>query len=666
MNKFFVEHKRAIEKKIEEFAKLDSETLISNAKNSKSSFDLFATSILIKKNHPEHSSMLSYRAMHQGGWQYYALQQLMKGNYFQAHPFSSTEIVQNLLARFDYREALFWLNKNKDTISNYENLALEVTDKLIESGDLKLARSIKNADTDKIHKAQEKIDAYELSNPGDFWFSKIRKEINEGRGALLLALVMKRLEKNPSDESALTVLKFKNYSIRNFLNARRIAFRENPSDTDLLLSLVECLCVYKFHDEAHNILKPVLLTHLECSNASKVVKRSLYELFIRLEDTFQETPRTSPLIGSKEAIDLDLADIRGLDLLSVTSQCYWRLPSAYPDLRDQCINEITDHNARISNVLTEIERFNPTSQPANLNVITVISGQIRGLTSVKSSLDRAKTLGDLAISTWDKEGVMSTQLGDLSRVFNKAQFAAIPSEFRQLRDFASFFPSAMEKIQTVAPSFTSITSRETLATCADFKEIYIEPEAAFHSEYSGDAHLFVNGNMNQAKMFYKINKGFDSHVDTSKNSIVIRQRCDLSINIDQEVLEDCFEKCLNNRSLIYVPYYTVYGCNDQFALGSTTAMAIYSSLWKQIKSFGFKYSSLFNEITELGAEHLLANHLYAHGIQTKIIPTIENRLVSARVASEVINIKHEISRDFIHLHADHKRIFRKFYELFCA
>ena len=151
MNKFFVEHKRAIEKKIEEFAKLDSETLISNAKNSKSSFDLFATSILIKKNHPEHSSMLSYRAMHQGGWQYYALQQLMKGNYFQAHPFSSTEIVQNLLARFDYREALFWLNKNKDTISNYENLALEVTDKLIESGDLKLARSIKNADTDKIH-----------------------------------------------------------------------------------------------------------------------------------------------------------------------------------------------------------------------------------------------------------------------------------------------------------------------------------------------------------------------------------------------------------------------------------------------------------------------------------------------------------------------------------
>lgn len=469
---------------------------------------------------------------------------------------------------------------------------------------------------------------------------------------------------DPKSEVGLKILRYKNYSIRYFLYGRRVAYFENPSDSEILLALVECLCVYRMHDEAYSILKSCITEHLVYSVASYKIKQSLYYVYLKLEDTFEKSTRKQPLVPSLIARHSGLFECYGFDILGLASRSYWegRL-EAYESLKQELLIDFNDAKYSVSDVLSSVESIVNKHQKSPHSVATLVSGQIRGLDAVSESIKKASLYSDVFMTTWDVEGVMSTQLFDISRIFARNNFETIPTELASKDEFSKYFPSAMEKIDRVAPGIKTIATLESISNSYDFRRIDIESDSEFSLRVSGDSHLKAKGLFNQAKMFYKIFRAF-SLVKDDAYDVLIRRRSDLKIDINQGVLDYCFSECRKNRNVIYVPYHTVYGCNDQFAIGSHAAMQVYSSIWTRISDKGLRYSELFHELTAEGAELLVANHLYAHGITVKIIPTLENGLSSARVAAEVIDLSKELLADYEALDANGKSIFKPFMNSF--
>ena len=605
---------------------------------------------------------LIYKAAKSLGWNFYALK-LLRGFSFQnSNAEIAAALVRDLIARFDYREAARALCDNVEVLGGTaEHLRSEISKRLMDCGDDDYVQYLGWPYSQSSSKRDHQYIKEQCEN---LWYGKIRSEISSGRGLKLLGFVFQEMAKNPKSEAALKILRYKNYSIRYFLYGRRVAHFENPSDSEILLALIECLCVYKLHDEAYSILRSCISEHLIYSNAPHTIKQSLYYVFLKLEDTFEKSGRKDPLISSLIAKHSGLFECYGFDILGLASRSIWGGKyKEYEKFRKELLADFSDSRYSVLSVLSSVESIVAKRSARPHSVATLISGQIRGLGAVSESIKKSSLYSDVHMSTWDVEGVMSTQLFDVSRIFSRPHFDAIPTELAGKDEFSKYFPKTIGKIDELAPSIKSITTAEGISLFGDFESIDIESDSDFSLQIALESHLEAKGNFNQAKMFYKIFRAF-SLVKDEPYDVVIRRRSDLSIAISDSVLEYCLADCREHRNVIYVPYHTVYGCGDQFAIGSYSAMRVYSSIWERIKERGFRYSELFHELTVHGAELLVANHLYVHGITVKLIPTLENGLSSARVASEVIDVSKELRSDYEALDGNGKAIFEKFMNSF--
>lgn len=663
MLKLYRDHEEVIDKHLKSICIDDAEAVMELAESRKDDyfFSLAAGLKLHLSGRPEGAGLISKgaRAL---GWSFYSLNLLKGFNEQKPSVEMSVALIRDLIARFNYREAAKHLNEKSEVLGgSAERLRSEICRRLLDCGDddyIKLLGwpcDISDSKRDL---------QYIKEHRDNVWYGKIRSEISEGRGLKLLGLAFQCMSLDPKSEVGLKILRYKNYSIRYFLYGRRVAYFENPSDSEILLALVECLCVYRMHDEAYSILKSCITEHLVYSVASYKIKQSLYYVYLKLEDTFEKSTRKQPLVPSLIARHSGLFECYGFDILGLASRSYWegRL-EAYESLKQELLIDFNDAKYSVSDVLSSVESIVNKHQKSPHSVATLVSGQIRGLDAVSESIKKASLYSDVFMTTWDVEGVMSTQLFDISRIFARNNFETIPTELASKDEFSKYFPSAMEKIDRVAPGIKTIATLESISNSYDFRRIDIESDSEFSLRVSGDSHLKAKGLFNQAKMFYKIFRAF-SLVKDDAYDVLIRRRSDLKIDINQGVLDYCFSECRKNRNVIYVPYHTVYGCNDQFAIGSHAAMQVYSSIWTRISDKGLRYSELFHELTAEGAELLVANHLYAHGITVKIIPTLENGLSSARVAAEVIDLSKELLADYEALDANGKSIFKPFMNSF--
>ncbi|MGW8462013.1 hypothetical protein [Pseudomonas sp. CLCA07] len=596
------------------------------------------------------------------GWNFYALN-LLKGFSGQSPSAEmSAALIKELMARFNYREAAKYLIDMSEVLAgSVERLRSEICKRLLECGDddyiKRLGWSYDASESKRDHQ-------YIQMHYDNVWYGKIRSEISEGRGLKLLGLAFQCMSLDPKNETALKILRYKNYSIRYFLYGRRVAYFENPSDSEILLALVECLCVYRHHDEAYSILKPCITGHLVYSAAPNKIKQSLYYIFLKLEDTFEKSSRKLPLISSLLAKHSGLFECYGFDILGLASRSCWEGRfKDYEEFKRELSIDFGDSKYSVLDVLSSVESIVNKKHNRSQSVATLVSGQIRGLDAVSESIKKASFYSDVIMTTWDVEGVMSTQLFDISRIFPRSNFETIPTELASKDEFSKYFPSTIRKIDELAPGIKSVATHESISNSYRFKLVDIESDSDFGLSISGESHLKAKGLFNQAKMFYKISRAF-SLVKNESYDVLIRRRSDLKIDINGSVLDYCLAECRKNRNVIYVPYHTVYGCNDQFAIGSCSAMQVYSSIWERIRDKGLRYSELFHELSVEGAELLVANHLYVHGITVKIIPTLENGLSSSRVAAEVIDVSKELHADYEALDENGKSIFKPFIDSF--
>ena len=663
MLKLYRDHEEVIERHLKSICVDDVESVRAHAESRKDDcFFSLAAGLKLYFAGERDGADLICKSAKSLGWNFYSLNLLKGFNGKNPSSEMSVALVRELIARFDYREAAKYLNATSEVLAEGAiRLRAEICKRLLDCGDddyiKQLGWPYDAAESKKDHE-------YIQDHYDNIWYGKIRSEISDGRGLKLLGLAFQRMSSDPRDEVARKILRYKNYSIRYFLYGRRVAYRENPSDSEILLALVECLCVYRLHDEAYSILKPCIAEHLIYSAASQKIKQSLYYIFLKLEDTFEKSSRKVPLVSSLIARHSGLFECYGFDILGLASRSFWdgRL-DAYEAFKCELSIDFGDPKYSVLEVLSSVESTVSKNHTRPHSVATLISGQIRGLDAVSDSIKKASIYSDVHMTTWDVEGVMSTQLFDISRIFARNNFETIPTELASKDEFSKYFPISIGKIDEIAPGIKSVATHGTISRSYEFKSIDIESDSDFSLRISAESHLKAKGSFNQVKMFYKIFRSF-SLVKNEPYDVLIRRRSDLKIDINSSVLSYCLAECRKNRNVIYVPYHTVYGCNDQFAIGSYSAMQIYSSVWERIRDNGLRYSDLFHELAVDGAELLVANHLYVHGVTVKIIPTLENGLASARVASEVIDISEELRADYEALDENGRSIFKSFMDSF--
>ncbi|MDD2056366.1 hypothetical protein N5D52_28870 [Pseudomonas sp. GD03860] len=275
--------------------------------------------------------------------------------------------------------------------------------------------------------------------------------------------------------------------------------------------------------------------------------------------------------------------------------------------------------------LSAICQKTPIYKSTHPRVAICISGQLRGIEkSSKSVISELldHTNGHLFIDTWKTQRSNFPTFTRVQRLIGNELWNLLPVELKMPDGFRQYLPRTTKKL--TSPITSSVTS-DYVKNYLPSATVRIEDEEIFEKAVSEQApKLRLRGNLNQAKMFYKIKKCHELATNYSSDhemefDVVIRTRPDLEISFPN--IKEYIESAHSNQNVIYVSYLTAVGYGDQFAIGSKKAMDIYSSIWEKVwSSKQFKYSDSFDQqVSAFAGESLMANHLFLHGIDVKFI-----------------------------------------------
>lgn len=260
-------------------------------------------------------------------------------------------------------------------------------------------------------------------------------------------------------------------------------------------------------------------------------------------------------------------------------------------------------------------------------VAICISGQLRSAdNNLPAIIDGiAAPLGaDVFVHTWDKEQSTPPRFRHLHRFLGEDLTAALPMTLRETPAFAARFPKTTRTLQS--PVELTVTVDRLRGLASPIKSV-VDREATFEESQGVTEGLRFARKMNQAKLFYKISACDDLRAAHELEAgieydVVIRIRPDL--RIDVPCLEQYVQDAYANPNRVYIHYADVRGSGDQFAIASGHAMRAYSSMWKFLKqSQRFDYLPGFqNEPAEI----LVAHHLMAAGLETRMVPVMTNLL----------------------------------------
>ncbi|MNJ20739.1 hypothetical protein D3C77_150770 [compost metagenome] len=275
--------------------------------------------------------------------------------------------------------------------------------------------------------------------------------------------------------------------------------------------------------------------------------------------------------------------------------------------------------------LSVFHQKTPIYKNATPKVAICISGQLRGVERSSKSVISAllkHTDGHLFIDTWKTQRSSFPTFTRVQRLIGNELWNLLPLELKMPDGFRQYLPRTTKKLTS---PITSTVTPDYINSYFPNATIRIEDEDIFEKAVSEQApKLTLRGNLNQAKMFYKIKKCHELAVNHSSHheiafDVIIRTRPDLEISFPN--IKEYIDSAYNNPNVIYVSYVTALGYGDQFAIGSKKAMDVYSSIWEKVwASKQFKYSDSFDpQVSSFAGESLMANHLLLHGIDVKFI-----------------------------------------------
>gem|GEM_PF-2388253 len=412
---------------------------------------------------------------------------------------------------------------------------------------------------------------------------------------------------------------------------RNLFWRHHPDNKEAIRNLARCQLHWRHYDEAHLLLK----------NSQSLFQGDdeLYKMYLRSASIVEGLGGVSVagagrMLSSRDAqiyFDLYAANREQLSGCNIPSPTTGSVPAEYAHL-------LTQRTAQVSRPLTLMQKP---------KVAICVSGQLRALDTNEDYLVGGllgRLNGDIFVDTWDTMPVSANNFRILSRILGPALCAKLPAYARNGRGFVARFPRTTAKLSSgrVCP-LTEDMIREYFCPVA----INIDDEREFDLKYKDFKSIYFLNNLNQAKMFYKIEHCFDMVKEyESKNRItydvVVRCRTDIELDIDR--IDSYIEDAACNRDRIYLNAAHGDGVSDLFAIGSREAMQIYSGIWSNIIASGkFDYGPSFKN---LPAETLLGQHLQMSGVETRILP-VRHMIMHADLPIETIDVSAEVRADAV-------------------
>lgn len=459
-----------------------------------------------------------------------------------------------------------------------------------------------------------------------------------------------------SKELAERVLCGKSRYIRNHevLDLRRQVQRENPYSPKLLVSVVEHTTFLGLIDEAYSLVKLHGLNAINACAVGDDTAPKIYNAFLRLSNVFED--KRSLYISESGARHLGLSKVHGLDRLGLFSSeiLEGRTP---PQFNGTKVDD---------DIIQSVIAAASTPSHDNGAVCSLISGQIRGISVLEKTLSIPVDGLKSYISTWDKAASTKPRLDLLSKMFPLQFIEKLPAGLSTKPTLRKLLPTAIKRLEDEAPKAKVEAPQDWMRSNKNVEKFEIESESIFESESeSSPVGLKVSSRFNQAKMYYKINRAFQSFARPETHSVVIRIRPDSGITFDATVLSACIEACKKDSTIVFLPYLNEYGYGDQLAIGSIGAMSLYCSAWKYIKEYGFKYSERFEDVAAHGAEELMANHVLAHGLKVRILPVVSRNLSAENLGCEVVDVRQQIKADVDKLNPEQARLVEGFVSIYC-
>lgn len=393
---------------------------------------------------------------------------------------------------------------------------------------------------------------------------------------------------------------------------RNLAYQKQPANPYYAkLHVRACFCSGRY-DEALQVLRE---RGLELNTPEYRM------LAIRAADISGHSTAISELTAGAD-INTDfgkLAAIRAANLAT------WSGDHVFAAATELAITKAVDEPLVHSALRLSTVRSRPRAPKPRIAIC--ISGQLRSadnnlpaiIAGIATPLD-----ADVFVHTWDKEQSTPPRFRHLHRFLGEDLTAALPMTLRETPAFAARFPQTTRTLQS--PVELAVTADRLQGLAAPIKSV-VEGEATFEERHGVTEGLRFARKMNQAKLFYKIAACDDLRVAHeleagTEYDVVIRIRPDL--RIDVPCLEQYVYDAHANPNRVYIHYADVRGSGDQFAIASAPAMRAYSSMWKFLKQAQrFDYLPGFqNEPAEI----LVAHHLMAAGLETRMVPVMTNLL----------------------------------------
>lgn len=295
-------------------------------------------------------------------------------------------------------------------------------------------------------------------------------------------------------------------------------------------------------------------------------------------------------------------------------------------------------------------------------VALVISGQIRGEINFEhfSKFDFADKR---TIATWNFAAVTRARWVDIFGVLDRELISTLNKDHRNLEFLEIYFPKTLKKYKDEISGLRMPASDLIGKSGIKFDDLDICDEDEFEERFSSSEYLKVDGKLNQAKMFYMLDKSINHSSALDDSDVIIRTRPDLVFDFDDEIIKYCIDECNSNENLIFVPCVSHSGFSDQFAIGSKYAMQKYAGIWNKINSSSsFRYSEDFEYRTSRGAEPLVANHLLSEGLEVRLVKLHGRALLNPKLPSEIIDVAVVLNDDYRALNEARRNEFRKFFE----
>lgn len=418
---------------------------------------------------------------------------------------------------------------------------------------------------------------------------------------------------------------------------RQVAAEYHPDRADFALRAARAFIQKGRVQEAFKVLDP----HVRFERDNTEFLR----LWLRSRDAAGATPEDRGIATTPISISLGDDGFSSLEAIRCANVAKWHdNAEAYGMIVSRLARRAWSASVAKSISLAPF----PNSQPQigqTPSVAVCISGQMRSFStnwpSIRDNLVRPLN-GDLFIHTWDTQSLTPPRFARINRFLPDNVVARLPAYLHNPPDFKKRFPRTFELL--VAP-ITMTLDHSTLQGITAAKAIAIDEENTCTAIQDIPQRLIFNGKPNQVKMFYKTHacdrlRKAAEMTRGQPYDVVIRTRPDLDIEIPH--LDHYIAESIAHPDRIYTSYLTADGCGDQFAIGSPFAMNIYSSAWEYLQEFKrFDYLPGFEDTA---AEPLLGQHLLAHGIETQLVKTTKNILVSDLVVHH-IDIREALSQD---------------------